>query len=192
MKRMILVISMVALFNSEDKSQNSNKYEYLPEFRGSKWGLTVSNIREIEKEPYLQTTIGFGQKIVSFEGEIAGFRARIDYVFKENKLVEGMYQVKADSFKNVFESLKEFYIDKLDYPVYWSVSHPNTEIQWKGDENGLCRGPEIYWEYLDGFIAIISEKYKGEFTISILYVHEKTIADYGKYVLFPYKIITEQ
>ena len=110
----------------------------------------------------------------------------------ERRCLEGLFEIEVDSFEIVYEKIKEFYIRKLDYPIYWAGSHPNTEVNWEGDSKGLCRGPEIYWEYFDGFIAIIAEKYLDEITISILYAYDKTIVDYGKYVTFPYNVTSEK
>ena len=191
MKKIIFGVFLTLFFSLEYFSQNLGKLEYLPEFRGYKWGERFLDVKAKEVAPYLQTTFGFGQQILSYKGRIAGHKARIDYVFKDKQLVEGIYEIKVDSFETSFEKIKQYYIDKLDHPIYWAGAHPLTKINWVGNKNGLCRGPEIYWEYFDGFVAIICEKYKEEITISILYVYDKTIADYGKYVTFPYKVISE-
>ena len=191
MKNRYLGIILILTLCEALYSQNSGKLEYMPKFRECEWGEKFVDVRANEVETYLQTTYGFGQKILSYTTKIAGYKARVDYVFKDERLVEGIYEIKVDSFEVAFDEIRQFYIEKLDYPVYWSGSHPLTKTNWKGNENGLCRGPEIYWEYFDGFIAIVAEKYKQEITISILYVYDKTIVDYGKYVVFPYKNITE-
>lgn len=186
------ILLLCAIITSSVIPQKSSEFQLLPLFRGYDWGETIENVKAKELSKYLQTMIGFGEEIISYNGSVAGLDARVDYVFRNGILVEGLYQITVKSFEQEYQTIKEHYIKKLDYPIYWANAHPNTKINWD-DENPdlVCRGPEIYWEYYDGFVAIITEKYKEEITISILYAHEKTIRDYGKYVIYPYEVISE-
>jgi hypothetical protein len=188
MKDVFIFATIFLLVLLDSFSQSSGKLTYISKFRGYEWGESINSIRSKEILKYMQTTKGFGEEILSYQGQTAGLDARVDYIFRDGKLVEGLYEIEVDSFEIEFEIIKDYYFEKLDYPNYWASSHPNTEINWVGDEvNTLCRGPEMYWEYYDGFIAIVTEKYKNEITISIIYVYDKTILDYGKYVTYPYK-----
>ena len=186
MKSILSFLILIHLFSVDQYAQDSDKLELVPKFRGFEWGESINDVKSKEMLQYMQTTRGFGEEIISYKGSTAGLNARIDYIFRDGKLVEGLYEIEVDSFEVDFEIVKDYYFKLLDYPNYWASSHPNTEINWIGDEHGLCRGPEMYWEYFNGFIAVIAEKFREEITISIIYVYDKTILDYGKYVTFPY------
>ena len=186
MKTFTSLLILIHFFSAILYAQDSDKLEVVPKFRGMEWGESINSVKSKEILQYMQTTRGFGEEIISYKGETAGIDARIDYIFRDNKLVEGLYEIAVDSFEVDFEIVKNYYFKQLDYPNYWASSHPNTEINWIGNENGLCRGPEMYWEYFNGFIAVIAEKFRDEITISRIFVHDKTILDYGKYVTYPY------
>lgn len=185
MKLLIILILLGSKFYPQDFSG----LDSIPKFRGFDWGESLKNIESNELSDYKQTFIGFGVKTLSYSGKIAELDADIDYVFENNVLTEGMYIIKVEIslFDEIIEKIKNYHFEKLDIPHYWSSSHPNSKIDWsKVEENGICRGPEIYWEYCDGFIGIIAENFKDDITITILYVKGKSINDYGKYVKYPY------
>jgi len=191
MKHLIKVVVIFCVFQWNFYSQDFSQLDSIPKFRGIEWEETLEFVKAKEIAKYMQRSKGFGVEILSFHGVISKYKARIDYVFKDNKLIEGIYEIEVESFEETYEEIKNTYFRKLDIPNYWASSHPDSDFDWNGEEDNLCRGPEIYWEYCDGFIAIIAEKYKSEITISILFAHEKTIQDYGKYVTFPFKMNSE-
>lgn len=188
MSRICKIYIFIIIIFTNSYSQQYGKFEKLPEFRNFIWGESIENVRSIELLKYMQESMGFGEEVLSYYGKITGIDARVDYVFKSGKLVEGIYEITVENFDDEFEKVKTHFINKYDYPIYWANAHPNTNINWTdSDKNGFCRGPEIYWDYVDGFLAIITEKYNEEITITILFAHEKTIKDYGKYVKYPYQ-----
>jgi len=192
MKYLISIICIFMQIGSIAFSQTFSRLDSIPKFRGMEWGETIKDIKSKELAKYGQTFIGYGESIISYFGEIASHETIIDYVFNDNILTEASYNLDVEDFTPTFESIKNHYINKLGEPNYWASLHPKFVGNWKGDEeNGLCRGPEIYWEYCNGFIGIIAEKYKEDITLTVLYVHNKTILDYGKLVTFPYKVIAQ-
>ena len=40
-------------------------------------------------------------------------------------------------------------------------------------------GPSIYWVFKDGFIGLISQKYKEEITLIVLYAYNTTVEEYN-------------
>lgn len=190
MKYLRKIILLCLLINSISFSQTFSKLDSIPSFRGMEWGETIDDVKSKEIANYRQTFIGFGETVISYFGKITSFEATIDYAFKDDVLTEASYNIDIENFNETFEKVKDYYINKLGEPNYWASLHPRFIGNWKGDEeNGLCRGPELYWEYCNGFIGIITEKYKDDITLTVLYVHDKTILDYGKLVTFPYEVI---
>ena len=169
------------------------EFDSIPSFRGFEWGTSIEEVKSKELANYMQTFMGFGVHIMSFSTAVADFDAVLDYVFEDSILVEASYCFEIESFPESFKKLKDYFINKLGSPFYWANSHPDYDIDWAEEsDNGICRGPEIYWEYLNGFIGMIAEKYKEDITLTILYVHQKTINEYGKYVIYPYSEILEE
>ena len=193
MKHLSILLLIILLLDSSSFAQNESQTDSIPKFRGFEWGVSMDEVRSIELSRYMQTFIGFGVNIITYSGEISDYKAEIDYVFEDSILVEASYCIKVEIFPDDFKKIMEYYISKFGTPFYWANSHPNSVINWRvKSENDLCRGPELYWEYCNGFMGLIAEKYKDEITISILYVYQKTIHEYGKYVIFPYSEIVEK
>jgi len=181
MKNLSNVLFAILLFGIYSYAQNENQIDSIPKFRGFKWGESMKEVKSKELAKYLQTFIGFGVNIISYSGKIADYNSIIDYVFEDSILVEASHSIKIEYFPKAFKKLKEYYINKFGTPFYWANSHPNSVIDWTSETKGdLCRGPELYWEFCNGFIGIIAEKFKEDITITILYVHQKTIREYGK------------
>ena len=149
-------------------------------------GESIKNVESLELAHYAQTYFGFGECILSYYGNILDFSTMIDYTFKDSILIEGSYTIHTKNFPSTFSKIKKFYTNQLGEPSYWATAFPDSSFQFKDtSETKQCRGPELYWEYCNGFIGIISEKYEDDITITILYAHNKTIAEYGKYLPFP-------
>ena len=175
----IILVSTITL------AQGSDAKDVLPNFRGTEWGTSYANVEAKELAEYHQDFIGFGMTILSYKGKLLNYEAGIDYVFESDTLTEAMYILEVESFPEIYQKIKEHYFSKYDEPHYWANAHPHAVFNWGEEENGVCKGPEIYWEFCDGFIGIISEKDNDEISITVLYAYNKTILDYGKYVKFP-------
>ncbi len=185
-KQILKIIFITLFFSTYSFTQNISELDSIPKFRNFNWGEKIKNVEAQETAHYAQTYIGFGEYILSYYGNILDFEAMIDYTFKDSVLIEGSYTIQANNFSDTFNKVKEFYINKLGKPNYWASAYPDSSFQFKNtSEAKQCRGPELYWEYCNGFIGIISEKYEDEITITILYAYNKTIADYGKFLPFP-------
>jgi hypothetical protein len=168
--------------------------ESLPEFRNIEWESSVEDVREQEKAKYLQSFSGFGTKAISFRENIEGLNARIDYVFKENKLIEGLYIIISDdNFKKDFKTLKNFLENQFGIPDYRSETLYTSDSVWiRISKAGLYTGPSFYWVFNNGFISLISEKFREEISISILYAYTRTIDTYNAHNIVNlkhYKII---
>ena len=166
----------------------------LPEFRNVKWGCSLRDVEEKETAHYLQKFSGFGIEALSYQGKIAGLNARIDYTFKNKKFTEGSYTVISnDSFRNDFLTLLSFLKIQYGEPGYSSDPIYRSDSVWiKINDFGMFMGPSFYWVFEDGFIGLISEKFKEETTLTILFAFNLTIDEYNSKNLVElknYKII---
>ena len=155
--------------------------ESLPEFRNIEWESSVEDVRKRETAKYLQSFSGFGTKALSFRENIEGLDVRIDYVFRDNKLIEGSYTVISDdNFRNDFKTLKEFLENQFGSPDYRSGSFYTSDSVWiRISKAGHYTGPSFYWVFNNGFIGLISEKFREEISISVLYAYGQTIDTYN-------------
>jgi len=153
----------------------------LPEFRNVKWGCSLRNVEEKETAHYLQKFSGFGIEALSYEGNIVGMNARIDYTFKNKKLTEGSYTVISKyNFVEDFRTLLSFLKNHYGKPEYRSGPIYTSDSVWiKTDDFGTYLGPAFYWLFEDGFIGLVSEKFKEEISITILFVHDLTVDEYN-------------
>ena len=157
----------------------------------------LNEVKEKETAYYLQTFHGFGIEALSYKGKIAGLDARIDYDFKNNKLIEGSYRIISDdNFKEDYSTLFNFLGNLYGKPdLRTGISYESDSVWIKTTDYNMYIGPSIYWVFNNGFIGLISQKYKEEITLIVLYVHNVTIEEYnsGKTVeLKNYKIIKYQ
>lgn len=181
--KIIVILFLVGNLYSQEPTQ----LDSIPKFRSIDWGESVESVRNLELSEYDQAYIGFGVYILTFHDKHLGYESKIDYVFEEDELVEAFYTIEAETFEETYNIIKENYINKFGRPNYWSSAHPDASIKRVFEsEEEYCRGPEIYWEFCNGFLGIISERYKQSITITILFVHNKTIDEYGKFVVYPY------
>ncbi len=153
----------------------------LPEFRRIKWNTSLNEVKEKETAYYLQTFHGFGIEALSYKGKIAGLDARIDYDFKNKKFTEGSYRVISDdNFKEDYSTLFNFLVNLYGKPGRRSGFLYTSDSVWiKTNDYGIYAGPSLYWEFKDGFIGLISQKYKEEITLIVLYAYNVTIEEYN-------------
>ena len=161
-------------------SPDSNRT--LDGFRNIPWGASMGEVRGKEKAQYLQRFEGFDITAISFKDNIAGIEARIDYTFKDDKLTEASYIINAgDFYKRDFVELLKFVVQKFGQPEYRSGKGYNEDSVWvKENEYGSFSGPSYYWEFKNSFIALISQKFKDEITIMVLFVNGSSIGEYAK------------
>ena len=159
----------------------SDSIKILPEFRNVKWNSSLKDVREKETAHYLQTFYGFGIEALSYKGKIAGLDARIDYDFKDKKLSEGSYRIiSEDNFKEDFQTLLIFLENQYGKPGFRAGPLYTFDSVWiKTNDHDLYAGPSIYWVFKNGFIGLISQKYKEEITLTILYVYNSAIDEYN-------------
>jgi hypothetical protein len=153
----------------------------LPDFRNVKWGSSIRDVEAKETAQYLQIFSGFGIQALSFEGNIAGLDARIDYTIKNKKLTEGSYTViSKDNFRGDFLTLLIFLENRYGKPGYSSGPFYTSDSVWiKINDYGMYIGPSFYWVYKNGFIGLISEKFKDEITLTILFASDTTVDEYN-------------
>ena len=153
----------------------------LPEFRDIKWSASLSDVEEKETAQYLQKFSGFGIEALSYEGTIAGMKARIDYTFKNHKFTEGSYTViSKDNFRGDFLTLLSFLQNRYGNPGYRSGLIYSSDSVWiKIDNFGTYVGPAYYWVFYDGFIGLVSEKSGEEISLTILFVLDLTVDEYN-------------
>ena len=151
-------------------------------FRGIEWGSSLDKVKSLETSTYMQSFHGFGIDALSYEGDIAGLDARIDYSFKDGELFEGTYSIyPGDLFKAEFNKLKKYLIDNYGRPNYKAGRSIDMDSVWiKVTDYGEFKGPELYWKFKNGFIALIASKFDEDITITVLYTNSKSIEEYGK------------
>ncbi len=159
-----------------------NNLEELSGFRNSKWGSTVNEIKASETEYYLQSFSGFGVYALSYTGRYAGLKTRIDYTFKDKKLVEGSYIFNPDGdVKRDFKELEKSLINEYGKPGFKAGTLIDSDSIWiPVTKYGRYKGPELYWKFKNGFIALIASKFENDITITILFSSSKSIKDYNK------------
>lgn len=152
----------------------------MPLFRNIPWNVSLEYVRENETAYYLQKFTGFGVETISFKDETAGLAARIDYTFKNNKFTEGACIITADDdFKDDLILLLKFLSDELGRPGYRSGPLVTSDSIWtKENDYGSYHGPSFYWQYGDGFVALISRKFEDDISITVLYAHGSSLARY--------------
>lgn len=172
----IILIPESGLCLSEDSDSTKN----LSGFRGSGWGDNLEKIRSSEEAEYLQSFSGFGMEALSFRASIGELPTRIDYTFKEGKLVEGSYAVSSDdSFVHDFRYLKNFLTLEFGRPEFVSGNDYASDIPWqKENDYGLFRGPALYWTFANGFVALLSQKFNSSITVTVLYSARCRLEDY--------------
>lgn len=153
----------------------------IPDFRNVKWGSSLEDVKEMETARYLQTFSGFGIEALSYEGNFAGVEVRIDYTFKNKKLTEGSYTVISENnFREDFQTLMGSLENDYGSPGYSSGRLYTSDSVWiKINEYGYFIGPSFYWVFPNGFISLISEKFKDEITLTILFIPDLSIEEYN-------------
>ena len=174
---LIFLFLVTSLFAQQEKLKD----KVLKDFRGIKWNSTEEEVKNNIDLYYLQTFKGFGIKAISYKGEIAGLEARIDFTFQNNKLVEGSYSINPEnSFKLDYNLLLKYLSKQFGKPDFKVGTSINSDSVWvKVNKYGKCRGPESYWKFKNGFVCLHAAKFKEDITITILYVFNKTIKEYG-------------
>lgn len=156
-------------------------------FRGSEWGSSMDKVKAKVTESYLQSFHGFGIDALSYKGKIAGLTARIDYSFKDNKLIEGNYIIKPhDDFKTNFKILEKFLTNEYGNPNFKAGNSISSDSIWiRITKYGKFKGPELFWKFNDGFIGLIALKFEDDITITVLYSGGRSIEEYGSDRLIP-------
>lgn len=161
---------------------SKDSIEVLNGFRNFEWGTSTEYVEKNEPLPLLQSFEGFGIYALSYEGKIAGHSARIDYTFRDNKLVEGSYVIKdVKNFAKVFNDVQAYVVDSYGEPDFWSNTLINSDSLWiQVDSTENYRGPELYWKFANGFISLLLKKFEAKVSLYLLHVWEKSISDYGR------------
>lgn len=179
----LFVFFLFAFFLNYLPAQQKSK---LPQFRNFEWETAPEIIRKNESARFLQTFDGFGVYAISFRGDFIGLNARIDFTFKDKKLVEGSYQIQSDlSYEEDFIKIKNHLSNLYGKPKFWAIRKFDSDYPWvKETDLGTYRGPELFWEFENGFIAIHSSRFIDEITIKVLYVYNQKIGEYGNADVF--------
>lgn len=184
MNRSELIVIIFFFFAvSNLQTQHKNK---LPQFRDFSWETTPEIVRKNESARFLQTFDGFGVYAISFRGDFIGLNSRIDFTFNDKKFVEGTYQIQSDlSYKEDFLKIRNHLSKLYGNPKYWAIRKFDSDQHWvKETDLGSFRGPELFWEFENGFIAVHSSKFIDEITIKVLYVYNQKISEYGNADVF--------
>jgi hypothetical protein len=96
-------------------------------FRKANWGMTMGEVREIEKAKFFQEDDLF----LAYEGKLSGFAVYIVYIFVDNKLVRAKYAINEEHLNGNdyiadYKALKELLTKKYDKPI-------EDEQHWKSD-----------------------------------------------------------
>lgn len=161
-------------------------------FRNVSWGESPEEVKKKEKAKYLQVSKGWDLYTLTYQGEIAGFPARIDYTFRNDSLIEGSYSIQqVQSFYQLLSVIKNFLLDLYGKPDYANVNALNSDSVWTAGNPGiLYNGPQYFWEFTNGFISLYSSKFitsdqMEQIAITILYVPDTKISEYSDSRLVP-------
>ena len=176
------VIILLCIWVNSFACSTPDSTSLMPEFRNISWNTSIEKVRKEESSYYLQKFTGFGVETLSFKDEISGIDARVDYTFKNNKLTEGAYIIDHDnSFKEDLPQLLEYLTKQFGNPEFKSgLPHTSDTIWVKENDYGSYRGPSFYWVFADGFIAVLSQKFEDNITLSVLYAHGSSIGRYAE------------
>lgn len=177
---------LILLCNSLFAQVNPPGTDSLGSFRGIPWGASPGFVRENETSLYLQSFKGFGTYSLSFNGEFADKQVRIDYSFRDDKFIEGAYTLNTvGDIRTDYTDIQTFLAHQFGSPDYWSNSLVGSENIWiKVNDYGKYKGPELYWQFVNGFIVLHASKFKDEITVTIMYVVNKNIPGYGSNKIF--------
>ena len=81
------------------------------DFRRARWGMTPDQVREAETEA---EPFGATETTLSFQGEVAGVRAWILYLFRDDKLIRGVYSIEPpdqDRVPEYYHALRYHFLD---------------------------------------------------------------------------------
>ncbi|MBN1302622.1 MAG: hypothetical protein JW995_15495 [Melioribacteraceae bacterium] len=153
----------------------------LIQFRGFPFGSSVNTVELNEKAGYLQTFKGFGLLALSYTGDIFGEQARIDYIFRDSILTEGSYNIDCSGrTRELFIKLTHELSSLYGNADFYANNLISSDTLWiKANEFGLYDGPELYWNFDNGFICLLASRFNKEETITILYVVNKEINEYS-------------
>lgn len=153
------------------------------------WGVSSVEVESSETLPALQSFSGFGVYTLSFGGEFAKIKCRVDYSFKEDKLTEGMYVIDdVENITETFEELQKHLTEFYGKPDHWANHFITDNDIWiQETPYGKYRGPELYWEFNNGFIGLIASRFKDEISIKVLYAGNVSIEKYGYENVSPLK-----
>ena len=186
--KLAFTIILISLFFSSNFSQDKpNKDKPLKGFRGIEWGTPKNKVKSIVQDYYLQSYSGFGIEALCYKGKIAGLETRIDYNFKNNKLVDGLYSIKSNSsFHQDFILLRDFLIKEYGKPDIKVGPDIDSASVWIKENNyGRYRGPELFWSFKNGFVGLHASRFKDDITINVLFVEGKTVEEFYKESLVP-------
>ena len=180
---LIKILFLLFFFIVEEKTLTcqTDSSKELTGFRNVPWGSSIEEVKSKETESYLQTFEGFGVYALSYRSKIAGLTTRIDYTFKNGKLIEGSYTFEPSKFfKNDFNKLKDFLITEYNKPDFKAGPSIESDSVWiMVTKYGKYRGPELYWRFNNGFIALVASRFEDKITLTILYTNE-SIQEYNK------------
>lgn len=175
------ILCLVFFFILKEKTQTDSSNE-LTGFRNALWESSINEVKSIETEHYLQSLEGFGIYALSYKSRISGLTTRIDYTFKNGKLIEGSYTFHpAGDFRSNFNKLEDFLIAEYDEPDLKAGPLIESDSVWaKVSEYGRYKGPELYWQFSNGFVALVASKFEDEITLTILYTNNQSIQEYNR------------
>ena len=180
-KRIYLLVLLNILFIDCTIFSQTVISRELTGFRGSSWNSGIEKVKAKERESYLQSFHGFGIDAISYKGNIAGLTARIDYSFKEGKLFEGTYVINPEGeIRGDFKKLEKFLTAEYGKPNFRAGEMIDSDSIWiKINDFGKFKGPELFWKFTNGFIALVASKFEDDITITVLYSNDKSIREYG-------------
>ncbi len=156
-------------------------YDSLNTFREIRFYSLPEEVEELESAKYMQEFTGFGIYAISYKGKFAGLDVRIDYTFREDKFKEGSYNIaESDNIREDFYSFQSELENIYGKPHFYSNRLISDKDIWiKESDYGSFKGPELYWQFKNGFIVLLASKFKEEESLTILFAVDKDIGSYG-------------
>jgi hypothetical protein len=179
----VYFLSIVAILNCFNFSTNyaQPQNDSLLIFRHNKFGDSPELVKENETASYMQDFRGFNVHVISYADEFADLEVRIDYTFRNGILTEASYNIdNTDDLFGDFIKLRTKLENVFGEPHYFANSRISDSAIWiRQNDYGAYKGPELYWQFANGFIVLHASKFKDEESLTVLYVMNKTIDNYG-------------
>ena len=170
------------LFHFQNLSaQQDSSIRKLTGFRDFNWGSSIEYVRNNEDAFFSQSFEGFGRYVLTFNDNYFDRRISVNYTFVNDSLKHGSYffETGLDEFVKEYEDIRFRLKQLYGSPRFSAGPDISADSLWIPITiYNTFRGPQLYWNFDDGFIGLISERDEDDAAITIIFVGNKSIEEY--------------